>query len=220
MKIVYLAGLFTVLLGSSAAVLAEPQLYETGPSEVSSYVRFVNATDAALEITAAKGAKIALSAAADGRASRFFTVKSGVKLTANVLSNGRKTTVEVSGKPWEYITVAILPGDAAKLKTQLVRETPDDFNAMRASVSLFNLDASCAAATLQGGAKSATILEGVKPYAVQRRLINPVKLSASARCGDAPAEVDLGQLEAGGRYSVFLMNLKKTRQAWFVRDAN
>ena len=220
MKIAQLAGLISIFLCFPGLAQAEPQLYETGPSEESSYVRFVNATENTIEIISSNGsAKIELNANADGRASRFFTVKAASKLTATLQGKGRKGSVEVTGKPWEYITVAILPDATAKLRTMLVRETPDDFNAMRASVSLFNLDASCTA-TMQGGAKKATILEGVKPFTVQRRLINPVKLNATVSCDVQGTAVDLAQLEPGGRYSVFLLNLKNTRQVFFVHDAN
>lgn len=220
MKIAQLAGLISIFLCFPGLAQAEPQLYETGPSEESSYVRFVNATENTIEIISSNGsAKVELNANTDGRASHFFTVKAASKLTATLQGKGRKGSVEVTGKPWEYITVAIFPDATAKLRTMLVRETPDDFNAMRASVSLFNLDASCTA-TMQGGAKKATILEGVKPFTVQRRLINPVNLSATVGCGGQNTKVDLGQLEAGGRYSVFLSSLKNAHQAWFVHDAN
>jgi hypothetical protein len=220
MKFAQLAGLISIFFCFPGLALAEPQLYETGPSEESSYVRFVNATENTIEIISSNGsAKVELNAKADGRASRFFTVKAGSKLTANIQGKGSKSSVEVTGKPWEYITIAILPVGASQFKSMLIRETPTDFNAMRASVALFNLDASCTA-TMQGGAQKSTILEGIKPFTVQRRLINPVNLSATVGCGGQNTKVDLGQLEAGGRYSVFLSPLKNVHQAWFVHDAN
>ena len=130
--------------------------------------------------------------------------------------------MDVVGKPWEYITIAVLPSGATQIKTSLVRETPTDFNAMRSSLALFNLDAKCGGAVMQGGAKSVTILEKVKPFSVQRRLVNPVKLTAAIVCDGQAAgtAVDLSQLQAGERYSVFLLTLKNARQAFFVRDAN
>jgi hypothetical protein len=50
--------------------------------------------------------------------------------------------------------------------------------------------------------------------------VNPVKLSATVACGTAASNVDLSQLQAGERYSVFLLNLKNARQAFFARDVN
>ncbi|HEX5337368.1 MAG TPA: hypothetical protein VFW53_02920, partial [Gallionella sp.] len=95
-------------------------------------------------------------------------------------------------------------------------------NAMRASLALINLDANCAAAGMQGGAKNVSVLSDVKPYTVQRRLVNPVKLSASVTCAGQPSAtaVEVPQMQAGERYSVFLLTLKNTRQAVFAHDAN
>lgn len=213
------------LLFSSLAMVAplsqaETQLYETGPSEETSYVRFVNATDQA--VTVVKGtAKVELSAKADGRVSRFFPVKSGVKLSATIQAGALKTDSQVTGKAWEYITIAVLP-KGKQLETRLVRETPEDFNAMRASLALLNLDTKCANAAMQGGAKSATILENVKPFSVQRRLINPVKLTTTVGCGgsEAALPLDLAQLQAGERYSVFVFTLNNSRLTFFARDSN
>lgn len=214
-----IAGLF--LASISAAMAAEPQLYETGPSEESAYVRFVNATDQALDVTSSRGsAKVSLPVSGDGRVSRFFSVKAGTRLSATVQSDGHKAVVDVTGKPWEYITVVVLPGGATQLKSMLVRETPEDFNAMRSSVALFNLDAACTGAIMQGGAKHATILDNVKPFSVQRRLVNPVRLTATVGCGANGMDMDMSQLQAGERYSVFLLTLKNARQAFFVRDVN
>lgn len=217
-----LVGWLLVSMGAASALVhAEPQLYETGPSEESSYVRFVNATEQAIAVISTQGsAKIELTAQAEGRASRFFPVKSGSKLSATIQSNNRKIPVDVVGSPWEYITIVVVPGGQGRVKTKLVREIPSDFNAMRASLALFNLDAQCSAAVMQGGAKNVTILDKVQPFSVQRRLVNPVKLSASVACTghSGSAAVDLSQLQAGERYSVFLLTLKNTRQTFFVRD--
>jgi hypothetical protein len=211
-----------VLLGCACVAYAEPQLYDTGPSEESSYVRFANATDNAITVTTKGGAKVELNSKADGRVSRFFVVKSGAKLPASIQSGSKKNTVDVTGKAWEYITIAVLPSGSSQMKIALVRETPTDFNAMKSSVALFNLDEKCLAAAMKGGVKSASIVEKVEPFTVQRHLVNPIKLSATLVCGSqvGGTTVDLSQLQAGERYSVFLLTLKNERQAFFVRDAN
>jgi len=215
--------LMVASLAASTLVCAETQLYETGPAEDSSYVRFVNATENPLTITSEKkSAKLELKAQQDGLATKFFAVKSGTELAASIQGKGGKIAVKVVGKAWEYITIVIMPDGATRFKTMLVRETPTDFNAMRASLALFNLDASCAGALMQGGAKKVTILDQVKPFKVQRRLVNPIKLTAAVSCGDksADASVDISQLQAGERYSVLLLNLKNKRQVFLVNDSN
>lgn len=221
MKMYYSVNASILFAALSGAVWAEPQLYETGPAEESSYVRFVNATDKELSVLSSTGgAKIALSSKGEGRVSRFYPVKAGTKLSATLQRGDKKDPVDVTGKPWEYITIAVLPGSGAQLETKIIRETPTDFNAMRSSVALFNLDAKCAEALMQGGAKAATILDSVKPFSVARRLVNPVKLTATVACGANTSSIDLAQLQAGERYSVFLLKLKNSQQVFFSRDVN
>lgn len=199
---------------------AEPQLYETGPAQDSSFVRFLNAGDSQASIVNG-AARVVLGTQNQARVSRFYPVKAGSKLSASAQAGNVKLAVEVVAKPGEFITIAIVNKGAA-LESLLVRETPDDFNAMRASLALLNLDASCSAAGLAGGAKNARIFEGVKPATLQRRLVNPVSLSVQADCAGQAAgkAVDMAQLQAGERYSVFMLPGKNGRQVFFVRDSN
>ena len=207
----------SALLLGSATVHAEIQLYETGPNEEISYLRFVNTTEQAVSIQASKQAKVDLGVRDEDRISRFYKIKAGSELSAMVLAEGQKMALKMRGSPWEYITVTVLP----KGKTMLTRETPTDFNASRASLAMFNLDAACTQADMQGGAKNVAILNEVKPFTVQRRLINPVKLSATLSCsGDATTHaMDLPPLQAGERYSVFVMPKKGARHVVFFHDA-
>lgn len=210
-------GMMLMLL-SVATAHAEPELYETGPSEETSYIRFVNALDHDL-VVASSNAKISLNTKGAGRVSRFYRVKAGTKLTATLREGGHQITVDVTGKPWEYITVAALPDGTAGIKAAQVKETPEDFNAMRASLALFNLDPGCKAAEMRGGAKNVSVFDDIQPFAVKRRLINPVKLSANVACGGTETSVDIPQMQAGERYSVFLFATKK-QQAIVATDSN
>ncbi|WP_423679227.1 hypothetical protein [Undibacterium sp. WLHG33] len=216
MKKIILTSLASVL---SLTAYADNPLYETGPGQDSSFVRFLNASsDKALIVNGA--AKVSLDIKNESRVSRFYPVKAGEKLKASVQVGAAKTNVEVVAKPGEFITVTILNKGTA-LESVLVREAPTDFNAMRSSISLMNVDSSCAAASLTGGAKSATIFEGVKPATTQRRLVNPVALTVQANCGTdaAGAAVDMSQLQAGERYSIIVIPAKKGHQTFFVRDS-
>ncbi|WP_423709142.1 hypothetical protein [Undibacterium sp. WLX3042] len=216
MKKIILTCLASVL---SLTAYADNPLYETGPGQDSSFVRFLNASsDKALIVNGA--AKVSLDIKNESRVSRFYPVKAGEKLKASVQVGAAKTNVEVVAKPGEFITVTILNKGTA-LESVLVREAPTDFNAMRSSISLMNVDSSCAAASLTGGAKSATIFEGVKPATTQRRLVNPVALTVQANCGTdaAGAAVDMSQLQAGERYSIIVIPAKKGHQTFFVRDS-
>jgi hypothetical protein len=109
---------------------------------------------------------------------------------------------------------------ANQLEASVVRETIEDFNASKASLGVFNLDAKCDAATLLDSAKRPTKFADIKPFALQRYLVSPVKLNASLVCGGQAAgtPVDFPPLQAGESYSVFLMTLKNTQQAFSVHD--
>lgn len=205
-----------LLCGVSMNALAEIPLYATGPGDGDNlaYVRYVNATAGEVTVLADK-AKVVLNSKNDGRVSPFFAIKAGTKLAVAVQRGSAKEVLNVTGKPWEYLTVV-----AGADKSVTIRETPDDFNAMRASLALFNADAQCAEAMLQGGAKHTAIVDKVAPFSVQRRLVNPIKLTASVSCaGQAGQELDFAQLQAGERYSVFWWTLKNERKAFFVIDS-
>jgi hypothetical protein len=204
-----------------ALARAEPALYETGPAQDSSYVRFLNATQSRATVLSAKGAATATLGIKEGdRVSRYYPAVAGKRLEAAVQVGAAKVAAVVVAKPGEYVTVVVLPGSSGALETRLVRESPTDYSAARVSLSLSNLDEKCARAGMSGGSKDARIVDGVAPFGVGRRQVNPVKLAVQVHCdGQGAAAVDLSQLEAGERYSVFLLPVAGSRQAFFVRDA-
>jgi hypothetical protein len=203
-----------------APARAETPLYETGPGQDSAFVRFLNATGAEVVIASEKGgARLTLAPTPEGRVSRFHAAVAGARQRASIQTGGRPVSVEVVAKAGEYVTVAILPGEGAD-RTRIVRELPSDYTAARASVALANADPGCAQARLSGGATDAAIAEGVRPFALSRRLVNPVRLSARVACAGEPTAVtvDFGQLQAGERYTVFLIAGPSGRTAFFVID--
>jgi hypothetical protein len=204
----------------AAAARAETPLYETGPGQDAAFVRFVNATGAEVRIAAARGgAKFVLAATAGGRASSFHPIVAGARQRAIVSLRGREVAIEVHARPGEYLTVAVGEGGDGVPRTQLLRESPSDYTAARASIALLNADPACAAASLSGGPANLRILEGVRPYAVARRVVNPVRLAAQLDCaGEGAVAVDLGQLQAGERYSVILIATPSGRIALHVVD--
>ena len=200
--------------------MAQTQLYETGPSADSSYVRFLNGSEAAVNVVNG-AAKIALGLTQDTRASKYLAVKQGVPLSANVQMGSKKLALQVTAKPGEFITMAVLGKDGAA-KSVVVREIPSDFSALQASVSLSNFDETCKLASLTAAAKGTLILDGIAPAQLKRRLINPVKLVVQVNCDGKPAglPLDMAQLQAGERYSVFLLPTGTGRQALFTADGS
>ncbi len=192
------------LLSLGLAQAAEIPLYPTGPSEDSAFLRFVNAGETALELTAESGASLRLQS--DKRASDFLTVPAGKPVKGSLSLGGQQQALDVSVAPGEFATVVGIPA-AQGLNLVTVREQPDDFNALKASLAFYSLDASCADAGLQAAGRNVDIFKGVANGSLQRRSINPLSLSVQLRCGGAAVgePLALGELAAGQRYTLFLV---------------
>lgn len=183
---------------------AEIPLYPTGPSEDSAFLRFFNAGEAPLELSAANGASLRLEG--ERRASDFLTVPAGKPIQGSLKQGEAQQALDVSVAPGEFATVVGIPA-AQGLNLVTVREQPDDFNALKASLAFYSLDGGCANAGLQAAGRNLDIFKDVAEGSLQRRSINPLKLAVQLRCGGAAvgAPLDLGQLAAGQRYTLFLV---------------
>jgi hypothetical protein len=64
------------------------------------------------------------------------------------------------------------------------------------------------------------VIPDVAPGAVARRLVNPVNAALGVACGDPAqaAAAKLGQLNAGDRYSIFVVASKSGRDVIAGRD--
>jgi len=192
------------LLPVSLLQAAEIPLYPTGPSEDSAFLRFFNAGDTALELSAENGASLRLEG--DVRASDFLTVPAGKPIKGNLKQGEAQQTLDISVAPGEFASVVGIATEQG-LNLVTVREVPDDFNALKASLAFYSLDASCANAGLQAAGRNVDIFKDVASGALQRRSINPLNLSVQLRCGGASVgePLALGELAAGQRYTLFLV---------------
>ncbi|MBL0949984.1 MAG: alginate O-acetyltransferase AlgF [Pseudomonas sp.] len=194
------------LLATGALWAAEIPLYPTGPSEDSAFLRFFNAGNGALELKA-EGSGASLSVSEQARASDFLTVPAGKPVKGSVKLDGQQQALDVTVGPGEFATVVGIPDAQQGLRLVTVREQPDDFNALKASLAFYSLDASCADAGVQAVGRNVDIFKGVADGSLRRRSINPLKLAVQLRCAGAAVgePLDLGELAAGQRYTLFLV---------------
>ncbi|HZX17500.1 MAG TPA: alginate O-acetyltransferase AlgF [Pseudomonas sp.] len=192
------------LLPVSLLQAAEIPLYPTGPSEDSAFLRFFNAGDTALELSAENGASLRLEG--DARASDFLTVPAGKPIKGSLKQGEAQQALDISVAPGEFASVVGIATEQG-LNLVTVREVPDDFNALKASLAFYSLDASCTNAGLQAAGRNVDIFKDVAYGAVQRRSINPLSLSVQLRCAGASVgePLALGELAAGQRYTLFLV---------------
>lgn len=184
---------------------AEVALYPTGPAEDSAFIRFVNTGTAPLDVIAQAGQPpLRLEVAAP--VSLFFPVQASSPIKGSLVSGAQKLAMDLKVEPGEFATVLVLP-DGTGIKQVAVREQPDDFNGLKASLAFFNVDASCVDASLRPAGRTADLFKAVPVDSLQRRSINPVSLSVQLVCANANVggPLDLGELKAGERYSVLLV---------------
>jgi hypothetical protein len=201
---------------ATSAFAADIPLYPTGPAEDSSFVRFVDGGTQAVAVTAA-GSKAHVALDAANPASHFFPIAAGKPVSGTLTSGGARQDVSATVQPGEFVSIVALDGTHAVT----VREKPDDFNALKASVALYNLDARCAAPTLKVPGRDVTLLDGVAVGQGKRRQVNPVALSVQLECGGKTVgqPLSLGTLVAGQRYTVFLVPAGAQSRIFFANDA-
>jgi hypothetical protein len=191
---------------STTATCADIPLYSTGPSEDSAFVRFVNALPGAAPL-AVDAASTRVELGGLYSVSGYLPVQPGKSLEGTMNAQGQSVPLALGFSPGEFVTIIALPDAKAGLAQTTIRETPDDFNGLKASLAFFNADASCLDASLRPAGRNADIFNAVSLGSVQRRSINPVRLSVQLVCANSHAgsTLDLGELKAGERYSVFLL---------------
>ena len=204
------------------ATAADIPLYPTGPAQDSSFVRFVDGSSHAIDVTAA-GSKARLSLDAASPATHFFPIAAGKPVSGTLSAGSTRQDVSATVQPGEFVSIVALDGaeKAGGIHTVTVREKPDDFNALKASVGFYNVDASCAAPTLKVPGRDIVLLDGVAVGQGKRRQVNPVALSVQLNCGGQPVgqPLSLGTLVAGQRYTVMLVPEGAHSRIFFANDA-
>lgn len=192
-------------LSFSALASAQVALYPSGPDEDAAFIRFVNATTAPLDVIGQAG-QPPLRLEVAQPASLLFPVDSSSPVKGSLVSGAHTLALDLKVEPGEFATIVVVP-QGTGIEQVAVRETPDDFNGLKASLAFVNVDKSCSDASLRPAGRSADLFKAVPVASLQRRSINPVNLSVQLVCANANvgAPLDLGMLKAGERYSVLLV---------------
>jgi alginate O-acetyltransferase complex protein AlgF len=208
-----------VALHWNVAEAAEGKLYPSGPPNGVAYLRFVNLAPHEVTITS-PAAKITIATDGAHRVGEFDPVPPGVALTGSAQLGEATKPINVTLAPNEFATVAVSADGADGVTLTVFRETPTDFNALKSSLGLFNADKACEKAQLVAGDNHQPVISDVAPGSVGRRQVNAVNTTLGAACGDpaqaAPAK--LGQLNAGDRYSIFVVANGSSRDIVAARD--
>ena len=209
------AGLTLGAVGHAADI----PLYPTGPSADSSFVRFINGTDAALELTAA-GSKAKVQLDSKTPTTVFYPVRAKSDIKGQFAQAQNKSDISTRVKAGEFVSVIAL-ADGAKIKHITIGEEPDDFNALKVSLAFYNVSSGCVNAGLQVVGRDVMLFEKLGVNALMRRMINPVSISVQLLCGGQTTgtPLQLGELVAGERYSVFAVPAASSTRIFIASDA-
>ena len=211
------AALISGVAGRAEA--ADGRLYPSGPPNGVAYLRFVNLAPREVTIIS-PAAKIAIAAEAGKRVGEFDPVPPKTALTGTAQLGDKTQPINVTLAANEFATVAVVGDGVGGIAVEVFRETPSDFNAQKSSLGLFNADKACAKAQLVAGDNHQAVITDVAPGAVARRLVNPVAAELGVACADPAqaAAAKLGQLNAGDRYSIFVIASGAAREIVAQRD--
>ena len=197
------------LVGSVAGpAAAQVMLYENRLPDGFAYVRFVNTLPDAVTVKPAGfGDPVSLGKGEADRVSAYYTVEK---------VGGRKLEVDFADcavghamfelKPAVFHTVLI--GREGAGGTAKVVADQSEINQSRARLAFYNAVPGCASAALQAAPGNASVFNGIAPGTMRGRSVNPssdVHVKASCGANASAASLDLGRLDAGGQYSVWLM---------------
>ena len=193
-------------------------LYSQSLPEGTVYIRLASALPDAATVRTDFAGTVALGADGAARISPYYVAgdAGGKTVTLQVTQAGNTATAQFTPRSGSFVTV-ILHGDGGAVTAAVITDKPE-FNQLRARLSFYNATPACAAGSLADAAGKA-IFGGMAANSGQARSINPVAAKVVAGCaaGTAPL-LDLGKLEAGGLYSVWMMQPGGALTAFVAHD--
>jgi hypothetical protein len=204
----------------AAPVAAQPQLYGPQPPAGSAFIRFVNATGAEISVRPDFLPAQNLGITPAARIGVYRTVERVADRTMSleVREGERRASTTLRTAPGNFVTILIQPAPGGGITAQAVQDGGDG-NQARARLAFYNTLPDCPAAALSIDPDGPTVFADVAPGASKSRSVNPASARLLASCGDrgAPA-FPLEGLEAGSRYSIWLMPGTTTPAAFMTRD--
>ena len=199
--------------------MAQNQVYDPLPPPGSAYVRFVNATGAELAVKADFVAPQTLGTDPAHRVTMFLVAEkvTGRALGVDVSGGSLSGHAVLHAEPGSFNTVLVEQSGSGLSVVPIVDRT--DFNQSRARLSFYNATPSCGGASLTIDPSGPAVFTDVASGTTKARSVNPVTASVRAACGGQSASpFPLDGMEAGGMYSVWLMQTGPGLMTFLSRD--
>lgn len=215
--IVKLYCLVAGLLALPGLVRAQVPLYAQSLPEGTVYIRLVNALPDAAAVQTDFAGKVSLGADGAARISPYYVAGNagGRSVTLQVTQAGKTATARFAPRSGSFVTV-VLEDKGGVLTAAEITDKPE-YNQLRARLSFYNATPGCNAGSLADPSGKAIFSE-MPPNSGQARSINPVAAKVVASCAAGKTPLDLGQLEPGGLYSVWMMQPAGSLIAFVAHD--
>lgn len=220
MRLALAVSLCSLALFGTLPASAQPMLYENRLPEGTAYVRFVNTLPEGGTVTPAFADAVTLGKSGGDRVGPYMVVeKADRALTAEVKLGAVQKPITFTLQPGKWHTLLLQPGASGEVATTLVTDEVG-YNQLRARLSFFNAAPGCkqAALALEPGGQG--VFNGVGTGTMRVRSVNAVASQrVRADCdGRKAAPLDLGRLDAGGLYSLWLVAPNGTPETFLARD--
>lgn len=215
---VRLCCLVAGLLPLSGLAQAQVPLYAQSLPEGTVYIRLANALPGAVTVQTDFAGKVSLGGDGAARVSPYYVAgdAGGRSVALQVTRLGKTGTARFEPRSGSFVTV-ILEERGGVLTAAAVTDKPE-YNQLRARLSFYNATSGCDAGSLADASNKA-IFSALPPNSGQARSINPVAAKVVASCAAGKASpLDLGHLEPGGLYSVWMMQPAGSLTAFVAHD--
>jgi hypothetical protein len=215
-------GLAAILGGGPLAVppaAAQPMLYEQRLPDGFAFVRFANLLPGRVTVKPDYDNQVAVPDGAAERVTAYMVAEDvadrPVKL---VVSDGTLTSEVTVRIPGGGYNTVLLRREGDRLGALVITDKVE-FNQTRARLGFYPAIAGCAEGGLAIDPGSQAIFSKVAPETAAARNLNPAAAKVVASCaGQKAPPLDLGRLEAGQQYSVWLMAPQGSPVSFLVRD--
>jgi hypothetical protein len=185
---------------------AQPMLYEQRLPDGFAFVRIANGLPAGAVVRPDFGDAVTLGEGGADRVSPYYVAEDVARrpVKFQVTTAGTTTEVQASVAGGGLNTILLQREGERVVATSI----PDkaEYNQTRARVTFYNAVPGCAGGALALDPSGQSVFSGVAPNTGSTRSLNPTQANVRASCAtQRAATLDLGRLQPGGLYSVWLM---------------
>ncbi|SHI90266.1 hypothetical protein SAMN02745194_01322 [Roseomonas rosea] len=207
------------LAAGSGAAIAQPMLYEQRLPEGFAFVRIANGLPDSAVVRPDFGDAVTLGEGGADRVSPYYVAEDVARrpVKFQVTLGGATSEVQAPVAGGGLNTILLQREGDRVVATSITDKA--DYNQTRARVTFYNAVPGCAGGALALDPSGQSVFSGIAPNTGSTRSLNPTQAVVRASCAtQRAAPLDLGRLQPGGLYSVWLMAPAGQPVSFIVHD--